>query len=130
MKKSLRRVTKLVLADDQTVVRQGLRCYLERQKDFKVVGESADGLEVASLVQRLRPDVLVMDVALPGMYGLEVARLVRRETPRTRVVVLSRYVNEWYVTEALRHGATAYVLKQADGQELVRAIRNVTRGER
>ena len=66
----------------------------------------------------------------PGMYGLEVARLVRRETPRTRVVVLSRYVNEWYVTEALRYGAMGYVLKQADGHELIRAIRNVTRGER
>jgi DNA-binding NarL/FixJ family response regulator len=122
--------TRIVLADDQNVVREGLKCLLELEDDLEVVGETADGLEVVSLVERLRPNVLIVDVAMPGLYGLEVTRQVRERSPRTGVIVLSRYVNEWYVTEALRNGASGYVVKQAPAHELTRAVRTVAQGRR
>jgi two-component system response regulator NreC len=122
--------TRIVLADDQNVVREGLKCLLQLQDDLEVVGETADGLEVVALVERLRPNVLIVDVAMPGLYGLEITRQVRERSPRTGVIVLSRYVNEWYVTEALRNGASGYVVKQAPAHELTRAVRMVAQGRR
>ena len=121
-------MTRILLADDQQVIRQALRCLIEREADLEVVGEAADGLEVLPLVERLKPDVLITDVAMPGLYGLEVTRRVRELTPGTAVVILSRYLNEWYVTEALRSGALAYVVRQSDSGELLCAIRSAARG--
>ena len=123
-------MTRILLAEDQQVVRQALRCLIEREADLEVVGEAADGLEVLPLAERLKPDVLITDVAMPGLYGLEVTRRVRELTPGTAVVILSRYLNEWYVTEALRSGALAYVVRQSDSGELLRAIRSAARGRR
>ncbi|TMQ15121.1 MAG: response regulator transcription factor [Candidatus Rokuibacteriota bacterium] len=123
-------MTRILLADDQQVVRQALRCLIERENDMEVVGEAADGLEVLPLAERLKPDVLITDVAMPGLYGLEVARRVRELTPGTGVVILSRYLSEWYVTEALRSGALGYVVRQSDAAELMRAIRMAARGRR
>ncbi|HET7342166.1 MAG TPA: response regulator transcription factor [Methylomirabilota bacterium] len=123
-------MTRILLADDQQVVRQALRCLIERENDLEVVGEAADGLEVLPMVERLKPDVLITDVAMPGLYGLEVARRVHEVTPGTGVVILSRYLNEWYVTEALRSGALGYVVRQSDAAELLRAIRMAARGRR
>ena len=122
--------TTIVLADDHHVVRQGLRALIEAQPDLAVVGEAADGLEVPGLVERLAPDVLVVDIVLPGLGGLEVTRRVRHRAPRTRVVVLSMYATEAYVIEALRHGASAYVVKDASATELLRAVRAAAAGER
>jgi two-component system response regulator NreC len=122
--------TTIVLADDHVVVRQGLRALLESEPDFVVVGEAADGLEVADLVERLKADVLVLDLMLPGLNGLEVTRQVQQRSPQTRVVVLSMYANEAYVLEALRNGAAAYVLKEASAADLVHAIREVMAGRR
>src|SRR5919109_2172411 len=127
---SSRATTRIVLADDQNVVREAIKCLLEIEADFEVVGETADGLSVVSLVERLKPEVLIVDVAMPGLYGLEITRQVRERSPKTAVIVLSRYVNEWYVTEALRNGASGYVVKQAEAQELTRAVRMVTQGRR
>ena len=124
------KMTRILLADDQQVMRQGLRCLLEREADLQVVGETSDGLEVIPLVERLKPDVLITDITMPGLYGLEVTRRVREQAPGTGVVVLSRYPNEWYVTEALRRGAFGYVVKQSDAAELLRAVRLVARGRR
>ncbi len=121
-------MTRILLADDLQVVRQALRCLIEREDDMQVVGEAADGLEVLPLAERLKPDVLITDVAMPGLYGLEVARRVRELTPGTGVVILSRYLSEWYVTEALRSGALGYVVRQSDAAELMRAIRMAARG--
>jgi two-component system response regulator NreC len=121
-------MTRILLADDQQVVRQALRCLLERESDLRVVGETSDGLEIVPLVGKLKPDVLVTDVAMPGLYGLEVTRRVRESAPGTGVVILSRYPQEWYVTEALRGGALGYVVKQSDAAELLRAVRAVARG--
>jgi DNA-binding NarL/FixJ family response regulator len=120
----------IVLADDHALVRQGLRAVLESEPDFAVVGEVGDGLAVADAVERLTPDVLIVDVVMPGLSGLEVTRQVMQRSPGTRVVVLSMYANEAYVLEALRNGALGYVLKDASASDLVRAVREAVAGRR
>ena len=122
--------TTIVLADDHGIVRQGLRVLLEAEPDLVVVGEAADGLEAVRLVERLQPAVLVADVMMPGLSGLEVTREVGRRFPHTRVVILSMYANEAYVLEALRSGAAGYVLKEAGATDLVRAVREAAAGGR
>ena len=121
-------MTTIVLADDHSVVRAGLRALLEGEDGFRVIGEAADGLEAVQHVERLRPDVLVVDVMMPGLNGIEVTRQVRQRMPATKVVVLSMHSHEPYVLEALRHGASGYVLKDASTEQLVHAIREVVAG--
>ena len=120
----------VVLADDHHLVRQGLRALLEAEGDFGVIGEEADGLKVVDLVERLRPNVLVLDVQMPGLNGLEITRRIVQQGFQTRVVILSMHANETYVLEALRHGAAGYVLKDADPAEVVEAVREVSAGRR
>jgi DNA-binding NarL/FixJ family response regulator len=121
---------RLVLADDHLVVREGLRALLEAEPDFEVVGQTGNGSEVAALVDDVQPDVLVLDLMMPGIGGLDVIREITRRRPGTRIVVLSMHANEAYVLEALSHGAGAYVLKQSEAGELVRALREVAAGRR
>jgi DNA-binding NarL/FixJ family response regulator len=123
------RVT-IVLADDHHVMRQGLRLVLEAQEHFQVVAEAGNGLDAIALVERFNPCVLIVDVMMPGLNGLEVTRQVRQRASRTRVIVLSMYSNEAYVLEALRHGAAGYVLKEAQADELVHAVHEVAAGRR
>ena len=123
-------MTSIVLADDHQVVRQGLSTLLGSEPDFSITGETADGLEVADLVERLEPDILVLDLMMPGINGLEVTRQVRQRSPGTGVVILSMYANEAYVMEALRNGAGGYVLKGSSIAELAQAIREVASGKR
>jgi DNA-binding NarL/FixJ family response regulator len=118
----------IVLADDHHVVRLGMRALLEAEPDFMVVGEAGDGLEAKALVERLQPDMLLLDLMMPGLNGMEVLRQVRRLSPRTRVIVLSMHANEAYVVEALRHGAAGYALKQSNLLELAPAIRGTMAG--
>ncbi len=113
----------ILLADDHHVVRQGLRSLLEAQPDLRVVGEVADGLEAVQLAELVQPDVLVVDVTMPGMSGIQVTRQVRRRSPRTRVVVLSMHSDAAHVLAALRAGALAYVPKESTADELVDAVR-------
>ena len=120
----------LLLADDHLMVRQGLRALLAREPDLRLVGEAAEGLEALRLAERLQPDVLVLDLMMPGLNGLDVARQVARRSPETRVVILSMHAHEAYVLEALLAGASAYVLKESSSDELVKAIRAVTTGRR
>jgi two-component system response regulator NreC len=120
----------IVLADDHHVVRQGLRALLEAAPDFRVVGEAGDGLEAVELAEHLQPDVLVLDLMMPGLNGLEVTRQVSQRSRQTRVVILSMYDNEGYVVQALRNGASAYVLKESSAHNLVRAVREVAAGRR
>jgi DNA-binding NarL/FixJ family response regulator len=120
--------TTVVLADDHPVVRQGLLALFSDVPELRVIGEASDGLEAVALVQRLEPNVLVADVMMPGLNGLEVARRISLQSPRTRVVMLSMYANEAYVVEALRNGAAGYVLKDAPGAALVEAVRAVAGG--
>lgn len=122
-------MTTIVLADDHQIVRQGLRALLESESDFSITGETGDGLEAVDLVDRLQPDVLVVDLMMPGLNGLEVTRQAGKRSPHTQVVILSMHANEAYVLEALRNGAKGYVLKDASMADLVRAIREVTAGK-
>jgi DNA-binding NarL/FixJ family response regulator len=123
-------MTTIVLADDHPIVRQGLRSLLEAEPDFRVVGEAADGIEAVQQVERLRPNVLVLDLMMPGLSGLEVTRQVSQRFPQTRVIILSMHANEPYVLEAVSNGATGYVLKKSTTEELVQAIREVLAGRR
>lgn len=120
----------IVLADDHHVVRQGLRALLTAEADFSVVGEAGDGLEALRRVEQLKPNVLVVDVMMPGLNGLEVCRQLSKHSPMTHLVVLSMYSNEAYVLEALGNGASAYVLKDSSSADLVRAVREVAAGRR
>ena len=122
--------TTIVLADDHPFVRLGLRALLKTEPDLSVVGEVMDGLEAVALTERLRPDVLVLDLMMPGLSGLEVMSRVGLQAPETRVVVLSSYDREDYVLGALRSGARGYVLKDSCVVELVRAVREVAAGRR
>jgi len=117
----------ILLADDHAIVRDGLKALLKDEQDFVVIGEAADGLEAVRMVDRLRPDVLVLDLMMPGLTGLEVTRQVSR---LTNVVILSMHANEAYVIEALRKGAMGYILKDSTSADLVKAIRGVLSGKR
>ncbi|HJZ88523.1 MAG TPA: response regulator transcription factor [Polyangia bacterium] len=123
-------LTTIVLADDHQVVLEGLKALLAAEPDFRLVGEASDGLRVVPLCVELRPQVLVLDLMMPGLNGLEVTRQLKQRLPETRVVVLSMHASEAYVSEALRGGAWAYVLKKSQAKELVTAIREVVAGRR
>jgi DNA-binding NarL/FixJ family response regulator len=120
----------VLLAEDHPVVREGLRAMLEAEGDFQVVGQTGNSSEVGGMVEELHPDVLVLDLIMPGIGGLNALRELARRRLNTRVVVLSMYANEAYVLEALQNGAGAYVLKQSEAAELVRGIREVAKGRR
>ena len=123
-------MTKIVLADDHPIVRRGLRAVLEAEKGFTLLGEAGDGLEAVRLVESLLPDILIADLMMPGLTGLEVTRQVKQRVPQTKVIILSMHASESYVLEALRNGANGYVLKDTAADELVRAIREVLQGHR
>jgi len=120
----------LLLADHSPVVREGLKTVLEGRDDFRVIGETGDGLEAVRLAVRFRPDVLIVDVVLTGLSGLEVTRQVCQRLPRTRVLVLSMCVKNAYVLEALHNGATGYLLKSFSLIELMQAVHCVAAGRR
>lgn len=123
-------MTTILLADDHPIVRQGLRTLLEAEPDFHVVGEAADGVEAVQLVERLHPDVLVLDLMMPGLSGLEVTWQASQRSPRTKIIILSMYANKPYLLEALRNGAAGYVLKKSTTEELVQAVQEVMAGRR
>jgi DNA-binding NarL/FixJ family response regulator len=122
--------TTIVLGDDHKIVLRGLRALLDAEPGFSVIGEAADGIKVTSLVERLKPDVLVVDLMMPGLSGFDVTRRVAKRLPKTRVVILSMYSSEAHVVEALRSGAMAYVLKDASAEDLTSAIREAAAGRR
>jgi len=117
--------TTIVLAEDHQIVRQGLRALLESEPGLHIVGEAADGVEAAQLAERLQPDVMVVDLMMPGLNGLEVTRQVSERAPQTRVIILSAFDNEAYVSEALGSGAAGYVLKKSSAADLVQAVQEV-----
>lgn len=119
----------VVLADDHAIVRDGLRRVLEEAGDIRVVGEAADGLEAVTLVNRLRPHVVLMDISMPALSGLEATRQVKAGTGDTAVVFLTMHESEQYFLEALRCGAEGYLPKSAPATEVVEAVRGAARGE-
>jgi two-component system, NarL family, response regulator NreC len=120
----------IVLVEDHTIVRQGFKLVLAADKELKLVGEANDGLEAVRLVGQTQPNVLILDLMIPRLHGLEVIRQVRAANPETRIIVLSMHADEPYVVEALRSGALGYVLKDCTSADLVKAVRDVHGGRR
>lgn len=120
----------IVLADDHQILRQGLRVLLEEESSFRVVGETGDGIEAAEMVEKLKPTILVVDMVMPGLNGMDVIRSVRVRSASTRIIVLSMHANEAYVVEALRQGASGYLLKETSSTELIHAVHEVVAGRR
>ncbi len=123
-------MTTIVLADDHPVVRSGTKATLERTNDLKILAEAGDGQEALRLVAELNPDVLIADMMMPNLTGLELARQVSQQHPHTRVIILSMHADEQYVLEALRNGAVGYLLKEDSAEELIDAVREVANGQR
>lgn len=121
---------KIIIADDHAIMREGLRMILEAQPDMTVAGETDDGRKAVSLARKLRPDVVVMDIAMAGLNGIEATARIAGECPATRVVILSMHSGSEYIARALKSGALGYVLKESAGRELVEAVRSVHAGKR
>lgn len=120
---------RILLADDHAVLRAGLRALLAAQDDLEVVGEASDGAEAIRLCQALRPDVVVMDIGMPGVSGIDATARIKRDLPGTKVLILSMHDDRGYLRQVLRVGASGYVLKKAADTELLAAIRAAARGE-
>ncbi len=122
-------VITVLIVDDHAVVRQGIRAFLATQPDIQVVGEAASGEEALRLVEQLVPDVVLMDLVMPGMDGVEATRRIRRVSPRTQVIVLTSYHDDDHIFPAIRAGALSYLLKDVGPDDLADAVRRVARGE-
>ncbi len=120
---------RIVLADDHTIMRHGLRLVLERQPDFAVIGEASNGREAIDLVIRETPDVVIMDIAMPLLNGIEATRRIHEERLKTAVVILSMHADEGYILKALRAGARGYLLKDSADTDLIQAVRAVNAGK-
>jgi DNA-binding NarL/FixJ family response regulator len=119
---------KVLLVDDHTVVRQGLRVLLEAEQDITIVGEAETGRQAVQLARKLSPDVIVMDIAMPNLNGLEATRQILKEAPAAKVLVLSSYADDEYVHQLTEAGAAGYLLKQTAATELIKAIREARKG--
>jgi DNA-binding NarL/FixJ family response regulator len=119
---------KVLLADDHTVLRQGLRALLDVETDITIVGEAGTGRQAVRLALKLQPDVVVMDIAMPLLNGLEATRQILKEVPATRVLILSSYSDDEYVHQVIEAGAAGYLLKQTAAADLIRAIREAKKG--
>jgi DNA-binding NarL/FixJ family response regulator len=118
----------VLLADDHQLFRDGLRSLLQRSPGFTVVGEAADGLEALRLCRDLQPDVVLLDISMPGLNGVEAARRIGVEAPRTRILIVSMHADRRFVAESLRAGARGYLLKDSAFPEMMQAIQAVMRG--
>ena len=120
---------RILLADDHTVMRNGLRLLLERQPNLQVVGEAADGRQAVALCESANPDVVIMDIGMPNLNGIEAARQIVNRNPRTAIAILSMHSDESYVIRALKAGARAYLLKDSAEADLLAAVRALTEGK-
>lgn len=126
----MKEAIKVMLVDDHAILREGLASLLEKQPDLVVVGEAESGEESLAQADRLRPDVVIMDIKLQGISGIEACRMLKERFPATKVILLSMYEDYGYVSRALQVDADGYLLKKVAGFELVDAVRKVMRGER
>ncbi|OGO70249.1 MAG: DNA-binding response regulator [Chloroflexi bacterium RBG_19FT_COMBO_56_12] len=120
---------RILLADDHTILRNGIRAILEDEPGMVVVGEAEDGRTAVSLACQLKPDIVIMDIAMPLLNGLEATRQIKRSCPGVKVIILSMHDNEEYIVQVLEAGAMGYILKDAAARELINALRMVHRGE-
>lgn len=119
---------RILLVDDHQIVRQGLHSLLEKQRDIEVVGEASDGRTALLLVQELKPDLVIMDVSMAGLDGIDTTRLITRDHPGTKVLALSMYLRKAFVSEMFKCGASGYVLKESAFAEIVEAVETVLAG--
>jgi DNA-binding NarL/FixJ family response regulator len=122
-------MTRIVLADDHTIMRDGLRLVLERQPDMSVVGEACNGREALDVVERTQPDIVIMDIAMPLLNGIEAAKRITSEFPEVTVLFLSMHSDEGYILRALKAGARGYLLKDSAEADLIQAVRAVSAGK-
>lgn len=120
---------RILIAEDHTIMREGLRALLNSDPEFEVVGEAEDGLEAVKAVQRLQPDLVIMDLSMPKMNGVGAIREIKRASPETKIVVLTVHRNEEYILASFQAGSDGYVLKYASHEELVSAIKTVSKGQ-
>jgi two-component system response regulator NreC len=119
----------VILAEDHTIVRKGIRALLEKERDFDVLGEANDGREAVSQVGKLHPDIILMDISMPGLNGLEATRQIKQRYPQTNVLVLSMHDTNEHIFQILQAGASGYLLKHTAPKELVQALRTIALGE-
>lgn len=122
-------IIRVLIADDHTIVRSGVRLLLEAETDIEVIGEALDGKEAIALVEQLHPNVVLMDIAMPGVDGLEATKKILSQWPETKILVLTMHRSDEYFFEMIKAGASGYVLKGADTNELIHALRVVAKGE-
>ncbi len=120
---------RVLLVDDHAILREGLRALLSHYPDVEIVGEAQDGIEAFHLVEELHPDIVIMDIAMPGTNGIEATRMIHQQYPQTRVLVLTQHDDWRYIKSLLQVGASGYVTKRALGVDLINALRTVARGE-
>ncbi len=125
----MNKIIRVLIADDHTIVRSGVRLLLEAETDIEVVGEALDGQEALALVEQLHPNVVLMDIAMPGVDGLEATKKIISQWPETRILVLTMQRSDEYFFEMIKAGASGYVLKGAETSELIHALRVVAKGE-
>jgi DNA-binding NarL/FixJ family response regulator len=119
---------KVLIADDHSLVRQGLRRYLDMAEDIDVVGEASNGEEAIAMVEKEQPDIVLLDIRMPGVDGLEAARMIRERNPKVGAIMLTAYDDRQFVVEAVRAGARGYVLKARDAEHLIQTVRLVASG--
>ena len=122
-------LTRILIVDDHTLVRDGLTTILSRQPDFEIVGEASDGLEAVEVARSLHPDVILMDLRMPNMSGVEAMRIIGDESPDIKIIVLTTFDTDEYIFDAVQAGAKGYLLKDTSREELFAAVRAVCRGE-
>jgi DNA-binding NarL/FixJ family response regulator len=121
--------TRILIADDHAMLREGMRTLLSQEKDFEIVGEAANGEEAVQLARELKPDIVIMDIVMPKLNGLEATKQVRQVSPATALLILTAYSDIRYIIGLLEAGAAGYLLKNAPGKDVVKAIRAVRSGE-
>ncbi len=122
------RKVKIFLADDHSIVREGLSLILKSEHNYEIIGESGDGKESADLIEKLQPDIAVLDISMPTMTGIEVTRYLKKYVPDIKIIILSRHDSDEYVNQLLEYGIDGYILKDDAGEDLIRAIEEVLKG--